>query len=474
MAVYESEYPLDPVSLNVKVETTRDWLPKLGWSLIVLFFLLFVVGVGHRARLEKSSGQVIRMLFVPSVEQGTLTRRGNELADFVHRDAGLIIRSAVPTSYAAVIQALGAGQADIVWVPVFAYAVAHSRFGAQARLQVVRQAERYGIAVARMGETEPANLSQLSGKRIAFSKEFSSDLRKVMIKRLETEAPGFVEVPAASNKEAITMLLDREEISAALSTQVFSGPRDLVGDGRKELEHDRPGSLEKSRVIFKTEKPVSELVTSYFGAVYTSADSGVERLDDLNGRPFAFSDATSTSGYVFPLSLLKKHNVRTGHVYFAGGHPNAIQAVLDGKVAGGAAFYSPPGKVNETERTFVADARHLLMKRLPEDERLGFLEKVRVIALTDPVPNDFCCTRKGFPKALWDRFEASLQRFIATPEGAVAYMDLVTAVAARNCDDSVLEGYRTALANAGMSATAIMEAEEAKLKKKRESKKETK
>ena len=111
-------------------------LPRLGWLLAVLLFLAFVAGLVRRGRIEQAGEQVIRMLFVPSVEQGTLARRGNELAEFVRKDSGLVIRSAVPTSYAAVVQALGVGQADIAWVPAFAYVVANARFGAEARLQV--------------------------------------------------------------------------------------------------------------------------------------------------------------------------------------------------------------------------------------------------------------------------------------------------------------------------------------------------
>ena len=54
------------------------------------------------------------------------------------------------------------------------------------------------------------------------------------------------------------------------------------------------------------------------------------RYEDLNGRPFAFSDATSTSGYIFPFNLLASASVKLGHVYYAGGHANVVQAVADG------------------------------------------------------------------------------------------------------------------------------------------------
>jgi ABC-type phosphate/phosphonate transport system substrate-binding protein len=442
------------VGEGVRPAARESILPRLGWLLTALLFLLFLAGLVRRDRIERAGEEVIRMLFVPSVEQGTLARRGNELAEFVRKDTGIVIRSAVPTSYAAVVQALGAGQADIAWVPAFAYVVANARYGAQARLQVVREAERYAVVVTRNGEAEPSKLGDLAGT-------------------LDRWAPGWAEVKVADDEGSVQMLLDRADlVDAAASSWVFSGPKDLVGDGRKLLEYSRPGTLEKTRVVFKTEHAARERVTVYYGSVMTRVDSGVSRLEDLNGRPFAFSDATSTSGYIFPLNLLNGSSVKLGHVYFAGGHANVVQAVSDGKVAGGSTFYSPPGKVNEVERTFVADARHLVMKRIPTDEgRLAFLDEVRVLALTDPIPNDVCCVRRGFPKATWDRFERSLQKFIATPEGLRAYLDLVAAVAAKPCDDATFDGFRSALRTTGVSAVQLLEAEEEKLRKKREGKK---
>lgn len=110
-----------------------SWLPRIGWTLAVLAFVVFSWGLGRRQRLEAKGDDVLRMLFVPSVEQGTLVERADELARFIRQDSGLILQTEVPTSYAAVIQALGSEQADVAWMPAFAYVIAHGRYGAEAR-----------------------------------------------------------------------------------------------------------------------------------------------------------------------------------------------------------------------------------------------------------------------------------------------------------------------------------------------------
>lgn len=454
---------------NIRAPWRSPWIPRLGWTLVTLCFAFFIWGMRHRATLSAADEGVIRMLFVPSVEQGTLVRRGDELARFIREDSGLILRSEVPTSYAAVIQALGSDQADVAWMPAFAYVIANQRYGAEARLQVVRAVDRFAIVVTREGSAQPASLAELAARRIAFPTSITGDLRARLVATLDREAPGWVEVPAGSDKEAVRQLVERPlEVDAAASTYVFSGPHDLVGDGRKELEYERPNTLEETRIVFTTEAPVVEKASEYYGCVFSRTDSGVRRLRDLTGRSFAFTDETSTSGHIFPRMLLNENAIDLGRVYFAGGHPNAVQAVWDGKAAGGSAFYSPPGERQARDGTLVGDARMLILSRMPDPAtRRAFLEEVRIVALTDPIPNDVCAVRQGFSNDLWQRFEASLQRYLQTPEGLESYFDLVAGIEAAPTTDAAFDGFRNALDAAGMSADKLLQAAEDKLEKQR-------
>ena len=448
-----------------------SWLPRFGWFLAVLGLVVFAWGLDRRQRLEAKGDEVLRMLFVPSVEQGTLVERADELARFIRRDSGLILQTEVPTSYAAVIQALGSEQADVAWMPAFAYVIAHGRYGVQARLQVVRSAERDGIIVTRRGRGEPATLGELAGRSIAMPLSVKGELRAKLVAALDEQAPGWNEVEADSDKDAVRLLVERPfEIAAAASTHVFSGPYDLIGDGRKELEYDQIGTLERTRIIFQTEEPVQDLDTVYRGCVMTRTDSGIRRLRDLSGRSFAFADETSTSGHIFPRMLLDRNNVSLGRVYMAGGHPNVVQAVWDGKAMAGSTFYSPPGVKQREEKLYVGDARYIIMRRLATDEeRQTFLETIRILALTDPIPNDLCAVRKGLPEAIWKRFVDSFQRYLQTPEGQDVFNDLLTAVGVTEIDDSVFDGFRSALEAAGIRAEGLMEAAEEKLEKKKSS-----
>jgi hypothetical protein len=345
--------------------------------------------------------------------------------------------------------------------------MASARYGAEARLQVVRSVDRYAILVTRNAPGEPEQLGDLANGRVAIPKTVAGRLREMVVEGLDRAAPGWVEVSAVDGKDAVRMLVERQ-VDAAASRHVYSGPHDMVGDGRKELEYERPGVLRETRVVYTTETAAPELANVYYGCVMTRPDSGIRRLEDLQGRTFAFSDETSTSGHIFARALLDRAGVALGHVLFAGGHPNVVQAVKDGKVAGGSTFYSPPSAANSRDGTLIGDARFLVVKNMRTvEERLAYLDEVRIVALTDPIPNDVCCVRSGFPEAVWTRLETSLQRFLETPDGRSAYYDLVAGVAAASCTDAGFDDFREALAGSGVSATRLLEEAEAKLERRR-------
>ena len=221
-------------------------MPRVGWTVVGLLLVVFIWGLHRRAQLEMSGQKAVQMLFVPSVEQGTLVRRGDELARFIRTDSGLTLRSQVPTSYAAVIQALGSGQADVAWIPAFAYVLANARYGAEAKLQVVRSVDRYSIIVTRSGPGEPQRLENLVDRRVAVPGTITGRLRASLVGLLDETAPGWVEVPTVTDKESVWRLVEERDVDAAASRYVYSGPNDLVGDGRKELEYDRPGTLRET------------------------------------------------------------------------------------------------------------------------------------------------------------------------------------------------------------------------------------
>lgn len=111
----------------------------------------------------------IKMYFVPSLEAGKVVASGEAIAAALHEATGYYFKVAVPTSYAAVIEAMGSYQADIAWLPTYAYVLAHQKYDANVRLMTVRNglSSYRGQFVAMKDEIQ--DIQDISGRIIAYT-----------------------------------------------------------------------------------------------------------------------------------------------------------------------------------------------------------------------------------------------------------------------------------------------------------------
>ena len=151
----------------------------------------------------------------------------------------------------------------------------------------------------------------------------------------------------------------------------------------------------------------------YAGAIYVSEKSGIKSIKDLAGKKFAFTDSSSTSGYLYPLKIFKDEKVKLGNTMFAIKHDNVITMIYQGQVDGGAAFYSDgfDGKIK--------DARERVMTQFPDVEK-----KVKVLKITDKIPNDPFVFRKGMDPAAVDKIIVALKKYLATEEGKTVFKNI--------------------------------------------------
>jgi len=92
--------------------------------------------------------------------------------------------------------------------------------------------------------------------------------------------------------------------------------------------------------------------SGYHSVIITRADSGIERLDDLKGKTFAFVDPASTSGNLVPRKMLIENGIDPDNdfstAYYAGTHNSVGYAVANGNVdAGGTSDNSYNRMVSE-------------------------------------------------------------------------------------------------------------------------------
>jgi phosphonate transport system substrate-binding protein len=111
---------------------------------------------------------------------------------------------------------------------------------------------------------------------------------------------------------------------------------------------------------------------TYNGQINTQADSDIQSVSDLAGKTFCRPDPLSTSGWIIPSLTMRANGVNPDsdleEVVDAGSHDAVVTSVYNGDCDAGATY---------------VDARTAI-----EDDNPDVMEKVRVLAVTEDIPND--------------------------------------------------------------------------------------
>ncbi|MCB5247587.1 MAG: phosphate/phosphite/phosphonate ABC transporter substrate-binding protein [Candidatus Cloacimonetes bacterium] len=300
--------------------------------LIFALALLLSSCLSDANRLEKANLELgskknpIKMYFVPSMEASTVVTSGEAIADWLQEETGYHFKVAVPTSYAAVIEAIGSYQADVAWLATFAYVLAEEKYDAEVKFMTVRNG-----------------------------------------------------------------------------------------------------------------------LNKYCGQFVTRADSGIDSLAQIAGKVVAYTDAASTSGYIYPHAILKREGIEPAKYTFAGGHPQAISAVYNGTADVGCTYWSPPDPSGKPK-----DAREKLLETYPD-----VFSKIKVIALTDSIPNDTVTFRRGLPAEVESKLVEALEKFSQSEDGRKVLRELYDIDGLTPATDTDYDIVRQTLQTLGMDPAQL-------------------
>jgi phosphonate transport system substrate-binding protein len=96
------------------------------FSLLLLAVMVLGACGPKRAALGTADNPII-VAFEPSATSQEITAGGQELLDLLAQQTGLTFRGVIPTSYAALTEAMGSGNAQIGWMATFGYIIAHQK-----------------------------------------------------------------------------------------------------------------------------------------------------------------------------------------------------------------------------------------------------------------------------------------------------------------------------------------------------------
>lgn len=153
----------------------------------------------------------------------------------------------------------------------------------------------------------------------------------------------------------------------------------------------------------------------YKGQFIARADSGINSLEDIAGKTIAYTDAASTSGYIYPSAILSQKNIKPARYSFVGGHPQVVLSVYQGNTDVGCTFWSPKDAEGN-----IHDARYAVKETFPDVE-----EKVKIIGFTEWIPNDTVTFRKDFPAEMKEKIISELLSYAKTAEGSETLIRLL-------------------------------------------------
>ncbi|MFL7893059.1 MAG: phosphate/phosphite/phosphonate ABC transporter substrate-binding protein [Anaerolineales bacterium] len=222
----------------------------------------------------------------------------------------------------------------------------------------------------------------------------------------------------------------------------------------------------------------------YWAQYLVQRDSDYQTLEDLEGATWGFGETTSTSGYLVPLAELSDLGVTPGEQVETGGHTASALAVYNGEVDFATTFFSPPllpegtwqlgdppdipddliseCAVNEDGNLFcggyrVLDARASITEQAPD-----VIQKVRILAISNEIPNDTMSWSPEFPEELKEPIVQAIIDYLESPacqerEETICSQDFYGWTAAEPIYDENFDGIRILMEQQGITLENIGE-----------------
>jgi phosphonate transport system substrate-binding protein len=150
-------------------------------------------------------------------------------------------------------------------------------------------------------------------------------------------------------------------------------------------------------------------------------------------------DPLSTSGWIIPMLTMRAAGIvpeRDLKIVDAGSHDAAVAAVYNGDVNAGACY---------------VDARTRIEKEHPD-----VMEKVIVLQVSAPIPNDGVQFSPSVPKEMRDKIVKAILDLVKTDEGKKAINVAYQWTALVEKDDSFYDPFRQVLQAAGVKAEDLL------------------
>lgn len=213
-----------------------------------------------------------------------------------------------------------------------------------------------------------------------------------------------------------------------VSAADYAGVVQAFAAGQIEIAYMSPGSYasawleSKGNVTPILTAQEADGTTSYVSVMYTRSDSGITDLAGMKGKSLAWADPNSASGYLIPRSEFRAAGIDTSTYFsrtgFAGGHEQAVVAVLNRQFDAGVTWTSGQGDL--------AQGYTRGMLRVMVDKKMLDMKDLRVIWTSRPIENGPLTVRADTPQSFRDDMLAFHQGLKASHPDVFAAINMGT------------------------------------------------
>jgi len=215
-----------------------------------------VCGLAAAAPAPAPAETKLVMAFVPSGEARTIVESGNRIAHLLETATGYTFESFVATSFAGVIEAMGARRADIGWLNTFSYVIAHQKYGVEVRLVTVRFGlPYYNAEIIAQSNSGVNMIADLKGKRFAFVDPASTS--GYLFSRAALKKAGFD--PQKFFGQTVFAGSHNNVVLAVYQGRADAGS--VYDDARATVQKNLPDVLQKVKVIWKSDPIPNDTVS---------------------------------------------------------------------------------------------------------------------------------------------------------------------------------------------------------------------
>lgn len=232
----------------------------LKFFLYLLPIIVFIIIISARELREGEIGTLsnpVKIYFTPSVDAKRITSNAKELVDFLEKETGYYFTTAVPASFIAVVEAFGTGKADIAGINTFSYLMANEKYGAEAKLRIVRdggETSYKGQFITRF-DSGIETIADIQGRTMAYVDPSSTSgfiLPKAMLDKMGIKPS---ETVFAMRHDNVVIMVYQGQANAGAT--YYAPPHPETGeilDARMRVKQQFPDVEKKVKIIGFTEE----------------------------------------------------------------------------------------------------------------------------------------------------------------------------------------------------------------------------